>query len=143
MAYYPTPARPPAQQYQSHPNALRMSDKRYLEVAYVVGGRIRMLRLDRGLLLRDLADKIIRPETGEGYSVSYLSRLERGWANAPLYVYLRIAEALGVDEWSLFARDEVAKEVSAAEMVLVRFLRETNTPAERALARLVGGSLSR
>lgn len=92
--------------------------------------------------LPDLGKRIPNPDTNGWYSASQLSRLERGWANAPLYVYLRIAEALEVDEWRLFARDEVGEEVSAAEMVLVRFLRETNTPAERALARLVGGSLS-
>jgi transcriptional regulator with XRE-family HTH domain len=84
-----------------------------------------------------LAQRVYKPETGGWYSASYMSRLERGWANAPLYVYLRIADALEVDEWLLFARDGVAEEVSAAEMVLLRCLRETGLAPEQALARLV------
>ena len=114
-----------------------MGDSRYLEMAHVIGGRIRRLRLDRGMTLAQLAERVHKPETGGWYSPSYISRLERGWANAPLYVYLRIAEALGVDEWRLFAVDEVAREVSAAELVVVRFLREAGLAPEEALARLV------
>lgn len=110
-------------------------DKRYLEVAVVVGDRIRRLRHDRGVRLLDLARTVPKPG-GDGYSPSHLSRLERGWAHAPLYVYLRIASALDVDPWGLFAQDEVGREPSAGELVLLRFLRHAGIPAEEALARI-------
>lgn len=106
-------------------------------MAQVVGGRIRRVRLDRGWKLHELAGRVYKPETGGYYSASYMSRLERGWANAPLYVYLRVADALEVDAWALFARDDAAEAATGAEMVLVRFLRETAMRPEEALARLV------
>ena len=136
MGRYPR-HKPPPPGYRSNPGQHGMSDSRYLELAYVVGGRIRRLRLDREWRLSDLAGRVRKPETGGSYSASYLSRLERGWANAPLYVYLRIAAALEVDEWLLFARDDVAEQASGAEMVIIRFLRETGMAPEQALARLV------
>lgn len=109
---------------------------RYLEVAVVVGDRIRRLRLDNGVRLLDLARDVAKPGGG-GYSASHFSRLERGWANAPLYVYLQIASVLDVDPWQLFAQDDVRHEPSPGEVVLLRFLRRAGIPPEEALARIV------
>jgi transcriptional regulator with XRE-family HTH domain len=114
-------------------------DKRYLEVAVVVGDRIRRLRLDRDWTLIDLARRVRKPG-GNGYSASYFSRLERGWANAPLYTYLQIAKALEADQWALFAPDEARQEASPGELVLLRFLRRTGVSPEEALERIVSPS---
>ena len=115
-------------------------DRRYLEVAVVVGDRIRRLRMDRDWTLIELARRVRKPGGKAGYSASYFSRLERGWANAPLYTYLQIATALEADSWALFAPDEVRLEASPAELVLLRFLRRTGISPEEALERIVSPS---
>ncbi|MEX2195172.1 MAG: helix-turn-helix transcriptional regulator [Thermoleophilaceae bacterium] len=111
-------------------------DKRYLEVAVVVGDRIRRLRLDRDVTLIDLARRVRKP-AGGGYSASYFSRLERGWANAPLYTYHQIARALEVDPWILFASDEARHDPNPGEVLLLRFLRRAGIAPDDALARIV------
>ena len=117
----------------------RGGPRRYLEVAVVVGDRIRRLCMDRGARLLDLAREVPKPGGG-GYSASHFSRLERGWANATLYVYLQIASALDADPWQLFAEDEVRHDSSPAELVLLRFLRRTGISPEEALERIVSPS---
>ena len=114
-------------------------DNRYLEVALVVGDRIRRLRMDRGWTLIELARKVRKPG-GKGYSASYFSRLERGWANAPLYTYLQIATVLEADSWALFAPDEVRHDPSPGELVLLRYLRRAGIAPEEALERIVSPS---
>ncbi len=59
----------------------------------VVGDRIRRLRRDRKLTLVELSGRTERPR-GRPFSPGYISRIERGWANAPLSSYLTLAAAL-------------------------------------------------
>lgn len=66
------------------------------EWAGVVGGRIRRLRTARGMTLGQLVARVPKPGGGY-YSGGYLSRIERGWGSAPLYVYVSSAHALGTE----------------------------------------------
>ena len=59
----------------------------------------------RGLTLVQVAGQITRPGGG-GYSHGYLSRLERGWASAPLHFYLSLAEVLAIDPGRLLGPDD-------------------------------------
>ncbi len=113
-------------------------DRRYLEVAVVVGDRIRRLRMDRDWTLIELARRVRKPGGGGGYSASYFSRLERGWANAPLYTYLQIATVLEADSWALFAPDEVRHDPTPGELMLLRYLRRAGVPPDEALVRIAG-----
>ncbi len=106
------------------------------EWAIVVGDRTRRLRRKRGMTLGNLADAISTP-SGDGYSVGYLSKLERGFANPPLYAYLAIAVALGVEPGRLLGSDDALGEVSDAELTLIRALRVAAIEPYEALARLV------
>lgn len=108
------------------------SEQRRHEVAAVVGDRIRRLRLDRGMRLLELARRIPKP-SGRPYSASYVSRIERGWAHAPIYVYDHIARALDVDPWLLFAQDEVRHDPRPDELVLLRFLRRAGISPDEVL----------
>jgi len=83
----------------------------------------------------DLARRVPKPG-GTYFSGSYFSRLERGWAHAPLYVYLLAARALEVDQWELFAADDVRHDPRPGELVLLRVLREARISAEEALVRI-------
>jgi hypothetical protein len=56
------------------------------------------------MTLYDLAVSVRKPEGGH-YSPGYFSRLERGWASAPLYTYLAIADVLEVDAGVLLGPD--------------------------------------
>jgi hypothetical protein len=53
----------------------------YVEWGVVMGDRIGRLRQDRHWALKDLAQRVPKPDGG-GYSIGYFSRLERGWGNA-------------------------------------------------------------
>ena len=106
------------------------------EWAIIVGDRIRRLRRKRGMTLSGLSDAIDTP-SGDGYSTGYLSKLERGFANPPLYTYLAIAVALGVEPGRLLGSDEAMGEVSDAELTLIRALRVAAIEPWEALARLV------
>jgi transcriptional regulator with XRE-family HTH domain len=88
------------------------------------------------MTLGAMADVISTP-SGEGYSTGYLSKLERGFANPPLYVYLAIAVALGVEPGRLLGSDDALGEVSDAELTLIRALRAAAIEPYEALARLV------
>ena len=108
-----------------------------MEWAEVVGGRIRRLRTARGWTLVDLARA-----TGHvgrerpAYSGSYYSRLERGWASAPLHVYLMIARALEVKPGDLLGPEEVEKGVTAEERVLLDAIRALGLSPGGAIAAL-------
>lgn len=71
-----------------------------------LGDRVQSVRSDRGLTLRDLADR-------SDVSVSMLSSVERGEKAATVVVLDRIAAGLGVTLASLVAEDD-------AERVIVR-----------------------
>ena len=101
----------------------------------MVGDRVRRIRKEQELTLHELSELAMKPEGGR-YTAGYLSRLERGWATAPLYVYLSVADALRVDPGRLFGLDDVQKEVSDAEMTLLRCLRRLELAPDAALALL-------
>jgi transcriptional regulator with XRE-family HTH domain len=121
----------------SYRDGPRWSDPYHCEWSAVVGNRVRRSRRAQDLTLVQLARALHKPEGGH-YSAGYVSRVERGWASAPLYVYLAIADVLGLDPGRLLGPDEVQKEVTDAELTLVRFLREAGVAPHEALARLAG-----
>ena len=103
----------------------------------MVGDRIRRLRRDRDLTLVELSWKVEKPN-GKTFSPGHISKIERGWANAPLSTYLAIAAGLEVAVWRLLGPEEVQKEVTDAELTLIQFLRHVDLPPHEALARLAG-----
>jgi len=121
---------------RSHPPSRRWEQGYRREWAAVVGDRVRRLRKEEELTLHELSALVMKPEGG-WYSAGYLSRLERGWASAPLYVYLSVADALNVDPGRLFGLDDVQKQVSDAELTLLRCLRRLEVSPDAALAGLV------
>ncbi len=102
----------------------------------VVGRRVRKLRQARGWTLDGLSEHVHRPD-GRRYSVTTFSRLERGSAGSPLYVYLQLADALGIAPGRLLGEDEALLEVSAAEMMLLATVRELGFAPHEALAQLL------
>src|SRR5215212_2339965 len=84
------------------------------EWAQVVGARVRKLREARGWTLYELADQIVRPDAAV-YSASTFSRLERGSAASPFYVYLQLARALAIAPGRLLAEDAALLDVSESE----------------------------
>jgi hypothetical protein len=74
---------------------------------------------------------------GRPYSAGYLSRIERGWASAPLYVYLVVADALGVAPGRLLGPDDAEREVDQAEEMLLAVLQKLELDPAEAVARLV------
>jgi len=66
-----------------------------------LGRRIRQLRRENHVTLRQLSDKVDVTE-------SYLSQIERGVANPSVATLRRIAEGLGTDMASLFVGKEVS-----------------------------------
>ncbi|MEA2441322.1 MAG: Helix-turn-helix domain [Thermoleophilaceae bacterium] len=110
-------------------------DPYYCEWAAVVGGRIRRLRRRRRATLLDLGRAVVIPGRGH-YSAGFISRLERGRATAPLYVYLAIADALEVDPGLLFGPDATSLDLSEAETVLIRWLRGRKVEPHEAMLRL-------
>jgi transcriptional regulator with XRE-family HTH domain len=113
----------------------RWSDPYYLEWAVVVGDRIRRLRRDRGWSLTELARRVRKPDGGH-YSNGHFSRLERGWASAPLYVYIKIADAFEVDPGVLMGPDEVHLGTTAEQRVLLRVLDRSGIEPAEAIVRL-------
>lgn len=101
----------------------------------MVGGRARRARTARRLTQRKLLEKVEHPR-GATYSKGLLSRIEKGYANSPLYVYMHLAAALDLDPGRLMGSDETQKPISEAEMTLVRFLRRAGVKPDEAIARL-------
>jgi transcriptional regulator with XRE-family HTH domain len=111
------------------------NDPYYCDWAAVVGARIRRLRRLRRTTLTQFGFALDIPGRGH-YSAGFLSRLERGRANAPFYVYLAIADALEVDPGVLLGPDSVSLDVSEGEAVLLRWLRGRGTEPHEAMLRL-------
>jgi transcriptional regulator with XRE-family HTH domain len=101
----------------------------------VVGDRIRRLRQARDMTLFDLTRVVHKPEGGH-YSPGYFSRLERGWASAPLYTYLAIADAFDLDPGVLLGPDAATLETSEPEAMLLRCLRGLAIAPHDAMLRL-------
>jgi transcriptional regulator with XRE-family HTH domain len=112
------------------------TDPYWCDWGAVVGDRIRRLRRDRDMRLIDLAMVVRKPEGGH-YNPGYYSRLERGWASAPLYVYLAVADALEVDAGVLLGPDAASLDVSEAEATLLRCLRSLGIAPHEAMTALV------
>jgi hypothetical protein len=105
----------------------------------VVGGRVRRLRAAQGLSLVQVTGSFQRPDGGH-YSPGFLSRLERGWASPPLWVYVVLAERFEVEPGRLLGPDHVATEVNEAELTLLRVLRRLGIEPDEAIVRLVRGT---
>ena len=83
---------------------------------------MRRLRHEHEWTLVDLARRVYKPEGGH-YSRGYFSRLERGWASAPLYVYLVTA-------------DDLQKDLTPGQVALLRVVERLGLTPEEAIARL-------
>jgi transcriptional regulator with XRE-family HTH domain len=101
----------------------------------MVGARLRRVREGRKLTQRQALRRVRRPNGGT-YSQGFLSRLEAGYANAPLYAYVHLAEAYELEPGRILGSDETQKPITEAEMTVVRFLRRTRISPDEALARL-------
>ncbi len=102
-----------------------------------VGGRIRRLRKADGLTQNQLVQAVRHPR-GHRYSVGFLSRIERGFANPPLHAYILLAQALAIDTGTLMGPEPAADEPSQDELLLLAALRGAGLAPAEALARLVG-----
>lgn len=101
----------------------------------LVGLRIRRMRQARGWTQRELLGRIARPRGGR-YSSGLLSRLENGYANPPVFVYVHVAEALGTEPEALMGHEDLQRPVAEAELTLLRYLRAVGLEPHEALARL-------
>jgi transcriptional regulator with XRE-family HTH domain len=104
--------------------------------------RIRRLRQARGWTQLELASRVAKPRGGR-YTPGLMSRVENGYANPPIFVYLHLAEAFAVDPARLLGFDAVEMPVTEAEMTLLRSLRTAGVAPHEALARLAGGEPAR
>jgi transcriptional regulator with XRE-family HTH domain len=104
----------------------------------LVGLRIRRLRQARGWTQRDLLARIEWPRGG-GYSNGLLSRVENGYANPPVFVYVHVAQALDTEPEALMGPEELQRPVGEAELTLLRYLRAVGIEPHEALARLAPG----
>ena len=84
------------------------------EHSRLVGARVRRLRNELDLTQVETVEMVEHPRGGR-YSTGLLSRIEHGWANAPLFVYLHIAEVLGVDPGVLLGPETQDDVIAAAK----------------------------
>ncbi|CAA9498402.1 MAG: hypothetical protein AVDCRST_MAG45-1134 [uncultured Solirubrobacterales bacterium] len=113
----------------------RWRDPYHCEWSIIVGDRVRRIRRAKDLTLRNVSDLLYRPYGGQ-YSVASLSRLERGWASSPLYVYLAVADVLEVEPGRLMGPDDAERPVSEPEAALLSLLRRAEMTPDEAIARL-------
>jgi transcriptional regulator with XRE-family HTH domain len=104
----------------------------------MVGARLKRLRLTRGLTQLK-ARLLARRPNGTAYSQGMISRLEKGYANSPLYVYLHFADAYEVEPGRLMGSDETQKPITESEWTLLRFLRGAGIAPHEAITRLARG----
>ncbi len=102
----------------------------------MVGARLRRLRQARGLTQMQARQRVRRPRGGT-YSQGFMSRVEKGYANAPLYAYVHLAEAYEIEPGRLMGSDETQKPITEAEMTLIRFLRRVGVTPDAVLERVV------
>jgi transcriptional regulator with XRE-family HTH domain len=102
----------------------------------VVGLRVKRLRAQRGLTLRAVTELITRPDGGR-YSPGFFSRLERGWASPPLWVYVVLAERFEVAAGRLLGVEGFEQAVTEGELTLVRLIRRLGIEPDEAIARIV------
>jgi transcriptional regulator with XRE-family HTH domain len=105
------------------------------EYTELVGLRIKRLRAARGWTQLETVQRIERPRGGR-YTPGLLSRVENGYANPPVFVYVHLSEAFEIDPGRLLGSEETQKPISEAEMTVIRFLRTAGIAPHDALARL-------
>jgi transcriptional regulator with XRE-family HTH domain len=109
----------------------RWTDPTFCDWSAVIGDRIQRLRRARDWTLGQIKALVPRPDGGGEYSHGYISRIERGYARAPLYVYLHIANALEVHPGRLMGLDDSERDATPDEMTLVEYVRLAGiTPAQ-------------
>jgi len=113
-----------------------LTDAYFCEWGLVVGDRVRRLRRERDMTLKDLSFAVRKPD-GDHYSMGFFSRLERGSASGPLAAYSNLAEVFEIDPGRLLGPDDAQCEVSEAEMTLVRVLRRVGIKPDEALVSLM------
>jgi transcriptional regulator with XRE-family HTH domain len=126
----------PQGRHRTIPNGSTRGQPYRTDWGAVVGERIRRLRLARGLTLRDVRERIYKPNGGS-YSLGYLSKLERGWSNAPLYVYLTIGELMATVPGQLLGPDDTLRGATAGEMTIVAVARHLGLRPHEAVLRLL------
>jgi len=109
-----------------------------IEWGEVIGHRVRRLRLARDWKLHDLQERVRKPDGGF-YSGGYFSRVERGWTSPPLYVYVKIAEALEVHPGDLLGIEAIDREVTPEQAMLLRVVERLGLAPDEVIARLVVG----
>ncbi len=106
--------------------------------SYMLGLRLKRLREGRGLSQAHVGRATRRPN-GSFYSQGFVSRIEGGYANAPLHAYTDLADFYEIDAARLMGPAETEKPVGDAEMTLLRFLRRLGISPDEAMARLARG----
>jgi transcriptional regulator with XRE-family HTH domain len=110
-------------------------DPYHCEWGVIVGDRIRRLRREREMTLKDLALGVDKPDGGH-YTQGFFSRMERGWASGPLVTYVEIAAQFGIEPGRLLGPDDAQREVTQGEMTLIELTRRMRLSPAEAIARL-------
>ena len=105
--------------------------------AALIGERLRRKRIGSGLTQAETVAAVENPRGGN-YSTGLLSRMERGWANSPLYAYIHFAEALDLGPGPALGPESGEDVPSDAELTLLEALRGAEISPHDALARLLG-----
>jgi transcriptional regulator with XRE-family HTH domain len=101
-----------------------------------VGARIRDRRQGLGLTQVQVVRRVENPRGGR-YSPGLLSRMERGWANPPLYAYIHVSEAIEIDCAELMGPEADEADPSEAELAMLWTLRRLGLEIDDALARIL------
>ena len=107
----------------------------------MIGLRFKRVREGRHLTQSKVIE-VARKPNGGFYSQGFLSRIEAGYANAPLFSYVDFANAYELDPARMMGPEEADKPVGEAEMALIGFLRRLGISPDEALVRIVRGEAS-
>lgn len=102
----------------------------------MIGRRLRRIREGRHLTQQYVADRTRKPRGNGFYSQGFLSRIEAGYANAPLYAYIDFANFYDLDPARVMGPEDAEKPVDEAQMALIKFLRRAGISIDEAIARL-------
>lgn len=105
------------------------------EYTRMVGRRLKRIRDERGLTQGRVMYLVERPD-GRNYSRGLLSRIESGYANSPLYVYLHLADFYELDPAAILGPEDDGEGMGEAEMALIEALRRLGISPGEAMARL-------
>jgi transcriptional regulator with XRE-family HTH domain len=105
----------------------------------MLGRRLKRIREGRHLTQQHVADRTRKPRGNGFYSQGLLSRIEAGYANAPLYAYIDFADFYELDPARVMGPEDAEKPVDEAEMALIKFLRRVGISVDEAIARLTRG----